>query len=115
MNIMRNITLTAGRRTYPAARSSNDGVFYIRTNPADESFRLMAAPVSNPRGNCGARLFPSSRRMLAAVEAFQDALCSSEPRAACPTCASWIDRRTPRTACGSHRVEFTEPATTPPW
>ena len=75
-------SLAAGHYTGPLtaghsgpAGSSDGGVFYIRTNSGGRTFRLMAAPASDPRREFWREVIPNRPEvMLAAEEAFQSHL-----------------------------------------
>src|SRR2546430_915575 len=65
--------------------SSNDGVFYIRTNSGGRTFRLMAAPASDPRREFWHEVIPNRPDvMLSTVEAFQTHLVVFEREGGLP-------------------------------
>jgi len=94
------------------AGDSNDGVFYIRTNSGGRTFRLMAAPASDPRREFWGEIIPNRPDvMLASVESFQTHLVLFEREGGLP-CLRIVDltAAAPNALAASHRIEFTEPA-----
>jgi oligopeptidase B len=93
-------------------RNSNDGVFYIRTNSGGRTFRLMAAPVADPRREFWREIIPNRPEvMLAAVEVFRTHLVLFEREGGLPYLRI-VDLTTdaPSALAASHRIEFAEPA-----
>jgi len=88
------------------------GVFYIRTNSGGRTFRLMAAPASDPRREFWREMIPNRPDvMLASVEAFQTHLVLFEREGGLPYLRI-VDlmAATSDALAASHRIEFTEPA-----
>src|SRR5258708_284906 len=93
-------------------RNSDDGVFYIRTNSSGRTFRLMTAPVTDPRREFWREIIPNRPEvMLAAAEVFQTHLVLFEREGGLPYLRI-VDLTTdaPSALAASHRIEFTEPA-----
>jgi len=94
------------------ASNSKDGVFYIRTNSGGRTFRLVTAPVSDPRREFWREIIPNRPDvMLASVEVFQTHLVLFEREGGLPYLRI-VDLMTaaPNTLAASHRIEFAEPA-----
>src|SRR5437660_758234 len=88
------------------------GVFYIRTNSGGRTFRLVAAPASDPRREFWREMIPNRPDvMLASVEAFQTHLVLFEREGGLPYLRI-VDlmAATSDALAASHRIEFTEPA-----
>ena len=102
--------LTAGH-SGPAG-SSDGGVFYIRTNSGGRTFRLMAAPASDPRREFWREVIPNRPEvMLAAEEAFQSHLVLFEREGGLPYLRIVdLTAAAQNVLAASHRIEFTEPA-----
>src|SRR5205807_1242015 len=102
--------LAAGQIGPPG--SSDGGMFYIRTNSGGRTFRLMAAPVSDPRREFWCEVIPNRPEvMLAAAEAFETHLVLFEREGGLPHLRI-VDLTTaaPNALAASHRIEFAEPA-----
>ena len=113
------IALAAERYAVPLAAghtgpqgSSNDGVFYMRTNSGGRTFRLMAAPVSDPRREFWHEVIPNRPDvMLSTVEAFQTHLVLFEREGGLPYLRIVdLTADAPNALAASHRIEFAEPA-----
>jgi len=110
--------LAAGHPGLPAAEhprlapNSNDGVFYIRTNSGGRTFRLMTAPVNDPRREFWRELIPNRPDiMLAAAEVFQTHLVLFEREGGLPYLRIVdLTAAAPNVLAASHRIEFGEPA-----
>ena len=94
------------------AGSSDGGVFYIRTNSGGRTFRLMAAPASDPRRESWREMIPNRPEvMLAAVEAFETHLVLFEREGGLPYLRIVdLTASTPNALAVSRHIEFTEPA-----
>src|SRR5213078_1851023 len=94
------------------AGSSDGGVFYIRTNSGGRTFRLMAAPASDPRREFWREVIPNRPEvMLAAEEAFQSHLVLFEREGGLPYLRIVdLTAAAQNVLAASHRIEFTEPA-----
>ncbi len=94
------------------AGSSDGGVFYIRTNSGGRTFRLMAAPASDPRRESWREMIPNRPEvMLAAVEAFETHLVLFEREGGLPYLRIVdLTASAPNALAVSHHIEFTEPA-----
>jgi len=94
------------------APNSNDGVFYIRTNSGGRAFRLMTAPVNDPRREFWRELIPNRPDvMLAAAEVFQTHLVLFEREGGLPYLRIVdLTAAAPNVLAASHRIEFGEPA-----
>ena len=92
--------------------SSDDGVFYIRTNSGGRTFRLMTAPAADPRRAFWRELIPNRPDvMLAAAEAFRTHLVLFEREGGLPYLRIVdLTAAAPNALAASHRIEFTEPA-----
>ncbi len=95
-----------------AAGAAVGGVFYIRTNSGGRTFRLMSAPVSDPRRESWREIIPNRPEvMLAAAEVFRTHLVLFEREGGLPflrivdLCSA-----APTFLEASHRIEFAEPA-----
>jgi oligopeptidase B len=94
------------------APHSNEGVFYIRTNSGGRTFRLMTAPVTDPRREFWREIIPNRPDvMLAGAEVFQTHLVLFEREGGLPFLRI-VDLTTdgPSALAASHRIEFAEPA-----
>src|SRR6266852_3693141 len=94
------------------APHSNEGVFYIRTNSGGRTFRLMAAPVNDPRREFWREVIPHRPDvMLAGAEAFQTHLALFEREGGLGYLRMVGFTSDGRGAVeASHRIEFAEPA-----
>jgi oligopeptidase B len=94
------------------SRNSGGGVFYIRTNSGGRTFRLVNAPVSDPRRESWRETIPNRREvMLASVEAFQSHLVLFEREGGLPYLRIVdLTAAASNALAASHRIEFTEPA-----
>jgi len=92
--------------------NSNDGVFYIRTNSGGRTFRLMAAPVNDPRREFWREVIPHRPDvMLAGADVFQTHLVLFEREGGLPYLRIVDLTSDGRNALeASHRIEFGEPA-----
>ena len=95
----------------PAANST-DEVFYIRTNSGGRTFRLMTAPVADPRREFWREIIPNRPHvMLAAAEACQTHLVLFEREGGLPYLRIVdLTVNAPDALAASHRIEFAEPA-----
>ncbi len=94
------------------APNPSDGLFYIRTNSGGRTFRLVTAPVSDPRREFWREVIPNRTEvMLAAVEVFQTHLVLLEREGGLPYLRI-VDliADAPNALAASHRIEFDEPA-----
>src|SRR6266446_4109396 len=94
------------------APNPTDGLFYIRTNSGGRTFRLVTAPVSDPRREFWREVIPNRPEvMLAAVEVFQTHLVLFEREGGLPYLRI-VDliASAPNALAASHRIEFAEPA-----
>jgi oligopeptidase B len=89
-----------------------DGLFYIRTNSGGRTFRLVAAPASDPRRDSWREAIPNRPEvMVAAAEVFQTHLVLFEREGGLPYLRIVdLTADTPSALAASHRIEFTEPA-----
>ena len=87
-------------------------LFFIRTNSGGRTFRLVAAPVSQPGAEYWRETIPSRPDvMLASAAAFKDHLVLLERQGGLPNLRVVDLRADARDAlASSHRIEFTEPA-----
>jgi oligopeptidase B len=87
-------------------------VFYIRTNSGGRTFRLMTAPVTDPRQEFWREIIPNrSEVMLAAAEVFQTHLVLFEREDGLPYLRIVdLTADAPSALAASHRIEFAEPA-----
>jgi oligopeptidase B len=94
------------------APHSNEGVFYIRTNSGGRTFRLMTAPVTDPRREFWREIIPNRPEvMLAAAEVFQTHLMLFEREGGLPYLRIVdLTAEMPNVLAASHRIEFAEPA-----
>jgi oligopeptidase B len=88
------------------------GVFYVRTNSGGRTFRLMTAPVEDPRRKFWRELIPNRPEvMLAAAETFQSHLVLFEREGGLPYLRIVdLAHAAPDALAASHRIEFTEPS-----
>jgi len=95
-----------------SATNPTDGLFYIRTNSGGRTFRLMTAPVSDPRREFWRENIPNRREvMLDAAEAFQTYLVLFEREGGLPYIRIVdLTADAPNLLAASHRIEFDEPA-----
>jgi oligopeptidase B len=94
------------------AHHSNEGVFYIRTNSGGRTFRLITAPVTDPRREFWREIIPNRPDvMLAAAEVFQTHLVLFEREGGLPYLRI-VDLTADALSvlAASHRIEFAEPA-----
>ena len=90
----------------------SDGLFYIRTNSGGRTFRLMTAPVSDPRREFWREIIPNRPEvMVAAAEVFQTHLVLFEREGGLPYLRI-VDLTADASSAlaASHRIEFAEPA-----
>jgi len=95
-----------------AAANTNNGLFYIRTNSGGRTFRLVTAPVSDPRREFWREIIPNRPEvMLAGAEVFQSYLVCFEREGGLPYLRI-VDMTADASnaLAASHRIEFTEPA-----
>ena len=94
------------------ATHSNEGVFYIRTNSGGRTFRLVTAPVTNPRLEFWREIIPNRPEvMLAAAEVFQTHVVLFEREGGLPYLRVVdLTANSPDALAASHRIEFAEPA-----
>jgi oligopeptidase B len=95
-----------------ASPSVPGGVFYIRTNSQGRTFRLMAAPVDDPRREAWREIVPNRPNvMLSGVAAFQNYLVLSEREDGLPYLRVVdVAGGAEDLPVASHRIEFSEPA-----
>jgi oligopeptidase B len=88
------------------------GVFYIRTNSGGRTFRLVTAPVADPRRESWREIIPNRAEvMLAAAQAFQTHLVLFEREGGLPYLRIVdLTSGAPNALGASHRIEFAEPA-----
>ena len=88
------------------------GVFFIRTNSAGRTYRLMTAPASDPSRSRWHEVIPNrSGVMLSAAEAFRTHLVLFEREDGLPYLRIVdLTRRAPSALAASRRIEFAEPA-----
>jgi len=92
--------------------NSNEGVFCIRTNSGGRTFRLMAAPVNDPRREFWREVIPHRpEAMLAGVEVFKTHVVLFEREGGLPYLRI-VDliADAGNFLAASHRIEFGEPA-----
>jgi oligopeptidase B len=96
---------------YPGQGASS-GVFCIRTNSGGRTFRLVTAPVSDPRREFWREIIPNRPEvMLAGVEVFQSHLALFEREGGLPHLRIVdLTVEAPSALAASHRIEFAEPA-----
>ncbi len=101
----------AAEHPVPATNAS-DEVFYIRTNSGGRTFRLMTAPVTDPRREFWREFIPNRPDvMLAAAEVFQTHLVLFEREGGLPYLRIVdLTANAPDALAASHRIEFAEPA-----
>jgi oligopeptidase B len=89
-----------------------DGLFYIRTNSGGRTFRLVAAPASDPRRDSWREAIPNRPEvMVAAAEVFQTHLVLFEREGGLPYLHIVdLTADAPNAIAASHRIEFIEPA-----
>jgi oligopeptidase B len=87
------------------------GVFYIRTNSAGRTFRLMTVSVDDPRRKFWREVIPNRPNvMLAAADVFQSHLALFEREDGLPYLRILdLPHATPNALDNSHRIEFNEP------
>jgi oligopeptidase B len=92
--------------------NASDGAFYIRTNSGGRTFRLMTAPVTDPRQEFWREIIPNRPEvMLAAAEVFQTHLVLFEREGGLPYLRIVdLTADAPNALASSHRIEFAEPA-----
>jgi oligopeptidase B len=92
--------------------NSNDGVFYIRTNSGGRTFRLVAAPVNDPRRELWHEVIPHRPDvMLAGAEAFQTHVVLFERESGLPYLRIVdLTADAGNFLAASRRIEFGEPA-----
>jgi oligopeptidase B len=88
------------------------GIFYIRTNFAGRTFRLMTVPTEDPGRKFWREVIPTRPDvMLAAADVFQSHLALLERQDGLPYLRIVdLPHATPNALAASHRIEFTEPA-----
>jgi oligopeptidase B len=94
------------------APNPSDGLFYIRTNSGGRTFRLVTAPVSDPRRESWREVVANRPEvMLAAAEVFKTHLVLFERQDGLPYLRIVdLTVEAPSALAASHRIEFTEPA-----
>src|SRR5713101_8401134 len=94
------------------AANASDEVFYIRTNSGGRTFRLMTAPVTDPRRESWREIIPNRPDvMLAAAEVFRTHLVLFEREGGLPYLRIVdLTADAPSALAASHRIEFAEPA-----
>src|SRR5256886_11469210 len=94
------------------APNPTDGLFYVRTNSSGRTFRLVAAPVSDPRREFWREVISNRPDvMLSTVEAFQTHLVLFEREGGLPYLRIVdLTADSPNALAASHRIEFAEPA-----
>jgi oligopeptidase B len=93
-------------------QNASSEIFYIRTNSGGRTFRLMTAPVNDPRREFWREIIPNRPDvMLAAAEVFQTHLVLFEREGGLPYLRI-VDSTAaaPNALAASHRIEFSEPA-----
>jgi oligopeptidase B len=92
--------------------NSTEGVFYIRTNSGGRTFRLMTAPVTEPRREFWREIIPNRPDvMLASAEVFQTHVVLFEREGGLPYLRIVsLTSDAPNALAASHRIEFAEPA-----
>jgi oligopeptidase B len=88
------------------------GLFYIRTNSGGRTFRLVTAPVADPRRESWQEIISNRAEvMLADVQAFETHLVLFEREGGLPYLRIVeLPKDNSNALAGSHRIEFTEPA-----
>ena len=92
--------------------NSTEGVFYIRTNSGGRTFRLVTAPVTDPRREFWREIIPNRPDvMLAGAEVFQTHVVLFEREGGLPYLRIVsLTSDAPNALAASHRIEFAEPA-----
>jgi oligopeptidase B len=92
--------------------NSHEGMFYIRTNAGGRTFRLVTAPVTDPRREFWREIIPIRPNvMLAGAEVFQTHLALFEREGGLPYLRIVdLTADSPNALAASHRIEFAEPA-----
>jgi oligopeptidase B len=95
-----------------SAANATGGLFYIRTNSRGRTFRLMAAPVTDPRREFWREIIPHRPDvMVGAAEVFQTHLVLFEREGGLPYLRIVdLTADAPNALAASHRIEFAEPA-----
>ncbi len=93
-------------------QNASSGIFYIRTNSGGRTFRLVTAPVADPRRKFWREMIPNRADvMLAAAEVFQSHLVLFEREGGLPYLRIVdLTADASNSLAASHRIEFTEPA-----
>jgi oligopeptidase B len=101
----------AGHHPGPAGDATG-GIFFIRTNSGGRTFRLVTAPVADPRREFWREIIPNRAEvMLASAEVFQTHLVLFEREGGLPYLRIVdLTANTPNALAASHRIQFTEPA-----
>ncbi|HEX4545325.1 MAG TPA: S9 family peptidase [Candidatus Acidoferrum sp.] len=101
----------AGHHAGPTDGTSG-GIFYIRTNSGGRTFRLVTAPVADPRREHWREVLPNRPGvMLATAEVFMTHLVLFEREDGLPHLRIVdLNFTAPNALAVSHRIEFTEPA-----
>jgi oligopeptidase B len=91
---------------------SSGGIFFIRTNSGGRTFRLVTAPVADPRRENWREVIANRPGvMLAATEVFQDHLVLLEREDGLPYLRNVeMNSNAPTALAASHRIDFSEPA-----
>jgi len=91
---------------------ASGGVFYIRTNSGGRTFRLVTAPVADPRREFWREVISNRAEvMLAAAQAFETHLVLLERESGLPYLRIVdLPANGSNALAASHRIEFTEPA-----
>jgi oligopeptidase B len=91
---------------------SSGGIFFIRTNSGGRTFRLVIAPVADPRRENWREVIANRAGvMLAATEVFQDHLVLLEREDGLPYLRNVeMNSNAPTALAASHRIDFSEPA-----
>ena len=92
--------------------NAGSGLFYLRTNSGGRTFRLVIAPVADPRRENWHEIIPNRPEvMLAAAEAFRSHLVLFEREGGLPYLRIVdLTASNPSALAASHRIEFAEPA-----
>jgi oligopeptidase B len=100
------------RKNLGANPQEAGGYFFIRTNSGGRTFRLVCAPVADPRRSNWWEIVPNRTDvMLAGVEVFRSHLVLFEREAGLPYLRIVdLSLETPSALSSSHRIEFAEPA-----
>ncbi len=93
-------------------QNASSGIFYIRTNSGGRTFRLVTAPVADPRRKFWREMIPNRADvMLAAAEVFQSHLVLFEREGGLPYLRIVdLTADASNSLAASHRIEFAEPA-----